>query len=198
MAQDYECSDKMFRLGWLEDAVAEACLSNLAKIADGLKGQGAYESDTIAICVEPLLRGLGWETLNHNEVDRAPSGNHPDFELYGRGKDPEATPKRVAVIEVKSLDTPDRYLRQNASEQLYGYVRERLARLPNKSDWVVMLGDQPIVCGVVTNGKSWLIYDFHGEGHQDLKCEFNLQGQSDVRMFVKSLGKRELLNRLGL
>ena len=81
MAQDYECSDKMFRLGWLEDAVAEACLSNLAKIADSLKGQGAYGSDTIAIFVEPLLRGLGWETLNHNEGDRAPSGNHPDPEI---------------------------------------------------------------------------------------------------------------------
>jgi len=197
MAQDYEWSDKVFRLGWLEGEVAQSCLSKLAKIADSLKGEGAFESDTIAIFVEPLLRGLGWETLDHNEVDRAPSGNYPDFELYGGGKGPEATPKRVAVMEVKSLETGDRYLRQNAYEQLCVYVRERLARLPSKSERVVMLGDQPIVCGVVTNGRSWQIYDFHGES-LDPKCEFNLQGTPDVRMFVKSLGKRELLNRLGL
>jgi predicted type IV restriction endonuclease len=192
MNHDYDHSKEVFfRLGWLEEdeEKADTYLSDLAEIADRLKGEGAFELDTTAIFVEPLLRGLGWETLDHDQVDRAPGGNYPDFELYGRGK-------RVAVIEVKSLEAGDRYLRKNAYEQLYGYALERLRRLP-KQDWVAMLRDQPIMCGVVTNGRSWQIYDFHGES-QDLKCEFDLQRNPDKRMLVASLGRYQLLARLGI
>jgi predicted type IV restriction endonuclease len=191
MNHDYDHSNEVFfRLGWLEDKrTADTCLSDLAKRAERLKGEGVFELDTIAIFVEPLLRGLGWDTLDHDQVDRAPGGNYPDFELFGRGK-------RMAVVEVKSLETGDRYLQKNAYEQLYGYALERLRRLP-KQDWVVMLRDQPIVCGVVTNGRSWQVYDFHGE-RQDLKCEFDLQRNPDKRMLVASLGRLQLLARLGI
>ena len=177
--------------------MAGTCLSDLARIADQLKDQGAYESDTIAIFVETLLRGLGWETLDHNEVDRAPSGEYPDFELYYG--DSDGLTKRVAVIEVKRLDTDDRYLRTEAYDQLYGYVVERL-KSPDKPEigvTGVTLGGKPILCGVVTNGKSWHVYDFRGE-RQEPRCEFKLQDSSGKQTFIDTLARRQLLSRLGL
>ena len=85
MIDNHEWSNELFRFGWLETKLADACLSTLAGIADRLRGLGAFELDTIAIFVEPLLRGLGWETLDHNQVDRAPAGPHADFELWSDG-----------------------------------------------------------------------------------------------------------------
>jgi hypothetical protein len=197
MKHNYQCSNELFRLGWLElenEKMIDACLNDLAGIAAHLKGEGAFESDTIAIFVEPLLRGLGWETLNHDEVDRAPRGNYPDFELYCT--DCDGTIKRVAVIEVKSLDTGDPYLRREALEQLYGYVTKRL-NFPGKPEWVVTLKDKPVLCGIVTNGKSWHIYDFHGEC-QEHRCDFELQDSSRKQTFIDALGRRHLPSRLGL
>jgi hypothetical protein len=189
MDQDYGHSNELFHLGWLEDEkMANVYLGDLARIAGRLECEGgASELDTIAILVEPLLRGLGWETLNHDEVDRAPA---PDYELWG--KDRGGTNKKVAIIEVENFHTRTPHLRQHAYEQLRGYVVKRL-----NSESVVKLGGEPFLCGVVTNGRSWHIYDFHGQS-QNLKCEFELGGDSDKGKFLASLDKGQLLRRLGL
>jgi hypothetical protein len=197
MNHDYDHGKEVFyRLGWLEEEMADTYLNDLANIADRLVGEGAFELDTTAMFVEPLLRGLGWETLDHDQVDRAPGGNYPDFELYGRGKDRDATIKRAAVIEVKGLETKDPFLRKDAYEQLRGYAHRRLSNLPNH-DWVVMLRGQPTMCGVVTNGRNWRIYDFCG-GSREFRCCFGLQAKRDRATFLEILGRRQLLTRLGI
>ena len=188
MIDNHEWSNELFRFGWLETKLADACLSTLAGIADRLRGLGAFELDTIAIFVEPLLRGLGWETLDHNQVDRAPAGPHADFELWSDG----AIKKRVVVIEVEPLDALDRHLREHAYEQVCGYVAN-----PERPDDVLRLEGEAYVYGAVTNGKSWRVYEFHGE-QQELKCEFDLRDNPDVPTFVDTLGRRQLLRRLNL
>lgn len=195
MRHNFERTDELFCKGWLQGRTSDDCLSKLARIADELKGEGAFESDTIAIFVEPVLRGLGWETLNHEEVDRAPRGNYPDFELY---TDSDGAMKRVAIIEVKTLDADDRYLRTKALEQLYRYV-SRCLKFPGKPEWIVRLTGNPIVCGVVTNGKCWHIYDFHGDPpERESKCDFELQDISRKQTLIETLGRRELASRMGL
>ena len=194
---DYDHSKEVFfRLGWLEEEMADTYLSDLANLADRLVGEGAFELDTTAIFVEPLLRGLGWETLDHGQVDRAPGGNHPDLELYGRGEGRDATIKRAAVIEVKGLETRDPYLREDAHEHLRGYAHRRLNNLPNH-DWVVMLRGQPTLCGVVTNGRTWRICDFCGRS-REFRCCFGLQAKRDRATFLEILGRGQLLTRLGI
>jgi hypothetical protein len=190
---DYGRSDDVFRFGWLEDSnLAHSCLRMLEGKAEQFRGAGVYESDAAAIFVEPLLRGLGWETLNHNQVDRAPRGPYPDYELFENRK---FGAKRVAVMEVKKLDTPRLDLQTKDYEQLCGYVEKCLEGSYGKPEWVVRLRGEPIVCGVVTNGTHWLIYDFHGE-HSNLKCEFDLQGSPDVRAFMEALSRQRLIGRL--
>jgi hypothetical protein len=180
---NFAYSNEVFRIGWLLDKkLAETYLQALSALASDLAGRGVYESDTAAIFVEPLLRGLGWETLNHDEVDRAPRGHYPDYELYGQ--DRKGTPKRLAVIEVEGLDTPDNYLRREALSQLAGYARG--AHNPER---VLILDGNRVVRGVVT--------DFVNK-QQTPVCEFELRNNADSSSFVKGLGRDYLIQRFGL
>jgi hypothetical protein len=188
---NFAYSNEVFRIGWLPDKkLAETYLQALSALASDLAGRGVYESDTAAIFVEPLLRGLGWETLNHDEVDRAPRGHYPDYELYG--KDREGTPKRLEVIEVKGLDTPDDYLQTEALNQLAEY-----ARVAHNPEQVFMLDGNRVVRGVVTNGTFWHVYDFVNE-QQTPVCEFELGNIAGLSSFVKGLGRDHLIQQFGL
>lgn len=191
-------SNGVFSLGWLEDPrLASGCVSSLAKIASHLKGTGAYESDTAAIFVEPVLRGLGWETLDHDEVDRAPRGPYPDYTLYG--KDGQGTPKLLAIIEVKRLDYPAQHLWVSPYKDLHRYIVRRFGNPKFVVESVVAPNGEPVVCGVVTNGRSWHVYDFRGEKCDAIKKHnFDLGGRPDLRAFVETLGRGQLGHRLGL
>ncbi|PYV27279.1 MAG: hypothetical protein DMG24_04950, partial [Acidobacteria bacterium] len=96
------------------------------------------------------------------------------------------------VIEVEPLDALDRHLREHAYEQVCGYVAN-----PERPDDVLRLEGEAYVYGAVTNGKSWRVYEFHGE-QQELKCEFDLRDNPDVPTFVDTLGRRQLLRRQNL
>lgn len=191
--EDFGYSNELFRLRWLEDErLAGNSLSLLAGLASSLKGEGVYEADTAAIFVEPLLRGLGWDTLDHDQVDRArPGMEDPDYELYAKASN--HVPKSVAILEVKQLEADELYLRGDAFEQLRKYVLNPLG----KPEWVVMEDGRRVVRGAVTNGRWWHVYEFHGDQY-NLRCEFDLQSNPDVRGFLESLGRHQLLSRLGL
>jgi hypothetical protein len=192
----HEHSNGLVSLEWLQKDMATTYLNILAEKANRLLDQGgAYELDTAAIFVEPLLRGLGWDTLDHEKVDRAPAGPYPDVELYGTEGD--STAKRVAAIEIKRLDTDDAFFRTSALDQLHRYVSYCLSGSVGKPDWVLKLRNEPIICGVLTNGRWWLAYDFHGKG-RELKCDFNLQSTQDLQAFRQTLERSHLLKRLGL
>jgi len=64
-------SNDLFVLGWLEHPkLVTGCLAVLREKAAHYRLQGAFEADTQAMFVEPMLRGLGWDTLDHEQVDR--------------------------------------------------------------------------------------------------------------------------------
>lgn len=64
-------TDDVLSLGWLRDPCsAVACTNLLADKARSYSGRGLSEEDTRAIFVEPLLRGLGWDTLDNDHLGR--------------------------------------------------------------------------------------------------------------------------------
>ncbi len=193
---DYTHGDDLFRLGWLEDGkLREGNLRLLVGIASQLaKKRGAAEEDTGAIFVEPLLRGLGWETLDHDEVSRAPRGECPDYELYAGSVDRRSLPKRVVVLEVKRLDVDNRdqyFQSTGALRELRKYVRKGPSGTPNKLDQVVLVEGERAVFGAVTDGPRWHVYEVRGE-REDLICNFDLRDTPSVQKFADVLGKQKL------
>src|SRR5439155_7310120 len=144
--------------------------------------------DTIAIFVEPLLRGLGWETLDHNQVDRAPAGPHADFELWSDG----AIKKRVVGYR---SGAPGCIGPTSSRTRLRAGLW--LCRKPREAGRCFEIRGRGICLRGGDNGKSWRVYEFHGE-QQELKCEFDLRDNPDVPTFVDTLGRRQLLRRLNL
>jgi predicted type IV restriction endonuclease len=193
-------SDDLFRLGWLnEPKLASRCLTILREKADRYKRQGVQELDTQAIFVEPLLRGLGWDTLDHDQVDREYPRGGPvvaDIHLMGAGK-------VAAVIEVKILHAPDL---AKAYDQLRRNVFERLfsGQDPHNQEVRLELDGMPFVRGVVTNGVSWNVYDFNpgvaelAPAQHTRVCEFDLRDNPDPGRFIQVLGRSQLLNLLRL
>jgi hypothetical protein len=203
-------SDDLFRLGWLEDPKLELARKGVTELADKAKnyaGQGVFEDDTRAIFVETLLRGLGWDTLEHDEVDRELPGDHPpigDIHLFG--KDLQAISKVAEVIEVKALD--EHNLISKAYWQLHRDIHDRLFTAGNDFTRKVLLrfDGRPTVRGVLTTGASWITYhfdpnteDLNAKEHKPV-CEFELQGGTDaaVSAFVGAIGRRHLLGALCL
>jgi hypothetical protein len=203
-------SDDLFRLGWLDDHnLASPCLTALAEKAALYRNvkeyQGVFEDDTRAIFVEPLLRGLGWDTLNHCQVDREfPAGKGNIIgDIWLVGRDHEKQGKIAVAMEVKSLESdPGRML--EAYQQLRSNVLENLFKASPGSrnePFRLELDGKPFVRGVVTNGNSWTVYDFAPsvpEPHEPV-CKFDLQdGSEQVALFVRAIGRQHLLNKLGL
>src|SRR2546427_11855034 len=113
-------SDEVFRLGWLDDpepGLAERCLAFLREKAAQYAGQGVFEEDTKAIFVEPLLRGLGWDTLDCKQVGREYPRRDPLGDIGLCGKDQNNALKIAALIEAKPLDAPPEYMRDTAYSQ---------------------------------------------------------------------------------
>jgi hypothetical protein len=202
-------TDDLFRLGWLDDTkLASDCLRTLAEKAAQYRDAGAYELDTQAIFVEPLLRGLGWDTLDHNQVDREYNREGATIgDIHLGGKDHQGTWKAAAIIEVKRLDKSAHYMEGRAYSQLRGCVLKKLfsASSGSHNEGIRLQFDGKwFVCGVVTNGATWRVYDFdpsvehlRTKNHTPL-CKFELQTNSDVSELVQAIGRNHLLNRFGL
>jgi hypothetical protein len=201
-------SNDLFILGWLEDPdLANDCLAILRDKAARYRTQGVYEDDTRAIFVETLLRGLSWDTLDHEQVDRESNREEPTIaDIHLGGKNPQRIWKVAAIIEAKRLDASPSGLRL-AYVQLRGYVLNTLFNAPagsNNEKMRLQLDGEPFVRGVVTNGACWSVYDFDPavvdvppENHLEI-CDFELQGDGDPSQLIRALGRNYLLNRLGL
>src|SRR5205807_551721 len=93
-------SDDVFRLGWLDGSEVDSdCLQWLAERVERYRKLGLGENDTVAIFVEPLLRGLGWDTLDVDQVNRESQGGWPINDLHLLGKDQGGNRKVAVVIE---------------------------------------------------------------------------------------------------
>ncbi len=194
--------DEVFRLGWFEDkGLRKRCLEFLAEKSRQYAGAGVLEDDTRSIFVEPVLRGLGWDTLDHEQVDREQPGDRRggivgDIHLTHGGR-------LLAVIEAKPLHDPRI---ADADEQLRRYVVENLFLAPPGTHNAGMrfeFGGKYFVRGAVTNGELWKVYDFtRGVANpaEDVRlvCEFALQGGVGAEDLLRTLGRRHLLRELGL
>ncbi|HZT71825.1 MAG TPA: hypothetical protein VFC10_19015 [Terriglobia bacterium] len=120
---------------------------------------------------------------------------YPDYKLYV--KDNDGTQKTVAIIEAKNLITRVPYLQTTAREQLEDYIRDHFEQATNEPNEVASRDGEPVVCGIVTNGRWWYTRDFR-LGVAESWCEFELADSFDPLAFLKMLGRKELPNRLGL
>ena len=202
-------TDDLFRLTWLlDDSKSESAADGLKMLARKAAQYisdpkaGVFELDTQAIFVEPVLRGLGWDTLNPYQVDRAPRGAYVDVELWVPHRDAS---KRVAIIEVKKLSRAEEWQHvrvrgQSAYEQLKEYA---LSLLTVDSRSLAAPNSTPTLCGVATNGACWVVYDFDRSverllpsEHQAI-CEFDV-GSPNAPALVEAIGREPLPQRLGL
>ena len=172
MPHDPALGEETLRLGWLlrPDPVDELLL-HLARTAGGLRKAGVYEADTRAIFVEPILRGLGWDTLDHDSVDRERSGlPDPDYWLTANGY-------LLAAIEVKALrDGAESSPKRKDDDQLAKYIaaahiaaKEMRLSIPAKKG-------ANLLRGVLTDGDHWIVRQFRG-GSPDpdfADCDFSL------------------------
>lgn len=185
-------TDEIFRLGWLQSLrSAKAGISLVAEMLGEYSLKGLCEEDTRAVFVEPVLRGLGWDTLDIRQVGRESRRAHQlgDMQLLYESK-------VAVVIEIKSLDHE---LRQREIAQLEKDVRQRLigaGGMSNSERWNqehrFECDGRVFVYGVLTNGARWLVYDFTTECTRDnntpldtkalLKSDCNLRGSDDFRV----------------
>jgi hypothetical protein len=71
------CIDPILKLGWINSEEGPALARRLADKGEQNAGTTQSEADTIAIFVEPVLRGLGWDTLTWAEVSRESRREYP-------------------------------------------------------------------------------------------------------------------------
>jgi hypothetical protein len=161
----------MYDLRWLLND-SDLALEELGKIAQKAKDyeeRGLSEWSTAAIFVEPILRGLGWETLDDDDVWRESRGRiqFADFALL-------SDKKILALIEIKSL-WPD-FKFDKEKDELVSLTK------PKNRHWVgqllaygnkFLVGQIPkgftarpcrrnggvFLRGILTNGVHWLVYD---------------------------------------
>jgi hypothetical protein len=198
-------TDFVLQIGWMihDPERASAGLRILLEMARACRPLHISEADTKAIFVEPLVRGLGWDTLDIDQVNRESQRGRPVADLHLLGKDREGKRKLASAIEVKPLDSTDL---GPAYSQLSRNVRERLFAGSDTYNQEVrlQLGGEPFVRGVVTSGACWSVYDFDPtvvsvppEDHIEI-CHFELQGDERPSQLIQLLGRNHLLNRLGL
>jgi hypothetical protein len=152
-------TDLVFRLGWLEDP--ETASSGIKVLQAWVHENQEFcsEADTKPV-VEAMLRGLGWDTLG-GDVAREGDCNLGDFHLYYEKKDENY--RRIAIlIEAEPLHYERERLKGEHLHQLNRYVR-RLVEAREGSGWISMhrleRDSKVFVCGVLTNGQLWWIYD---------------------------------------
>jgi hypothetical protein len=155
------------QLGWLTGASATSLdiLVWLGRKAREAVGLGPSEWDTASVVVEPILRGLGWDTLDFNQVwreNRSPRTQLADIQLVQKKK-------IVVLIEVKqlsyTLDKDSDKLKSLTDPQKDQFVGQLWAygnRLLNDSQFEqkrCVRNREQFLWGLLTNGRVWLLYD---------------------------------------
>lgn len=200
-------SDHLFRLGWLtcEPVVALTLARDLAGKAEAYRNLSIGEASTIAIFVEPILRGLSWDTLDIDQVgseSRRPE-QVGDIHLYTGSRDD--TWSLRALLQVKDVACKNRDLENGKFiDELEKNVNERLMHGCDTHN--VKVRPTPVdgwlLRGVITNGRLWLLYDFlvgPGGNRREHLGRFELSeslDQQGVADFTNFLSRDAILRRL--
>ncbi len=198
-------SNDLLRIGWLDDpSAALPLVKGLARKAEAYKPRSIGEWSTASIFVEPLLRGLGWDTLDIEQVgreSRRPS-QVADIHLYAGS--PEGTWDLRLLLEVKDLTRREQDLESQALvETLRNNVRDRLFQ--GKNGYNARVRPTPVggwlLRGVLTNGRLWMIHDFSVAADTSPEVlhvgRFELSGSLDQRQIdnFRDLLSREVILR---
>ena len=159
-------ADQVLRLGWLQELnSATKGIRLLAAKSREYFPRGLSEEDTRAVFVEPVLRGLAWDTLDINDVGRESRRGDPlgDMQLLYDSK-------IAVVIEIKPLDRErlERYLGQLEGDVIDRLIEagkgRTLEQMNNSQKWNwkhrLKHNGNIFAYGVLTNGRNWSIYDF--------------------------------------
>lgn len=187
-------SDAVLRLDWMDASDAVDVARVLRELVER-NAKACSEADTGPMFVEPILRGLGWDTLGE-DVAREGPGRGPLGDTYLYWKDR----KMAVVIEMKALQNyKGKLQRKDFTGQLAPNVR-RLAAPETLEPWrreqrLVRAGDDDgrvFAYAVLTNGRCWKIYDFSAgrtAHYEDPLLDFDLLNADKAKW-------RELYSRL--
>jgi hypothetical protein len=150
--------DSILKLGWINSGQDPELARGLAEKAKENGETIQTEADTIAVFVEPILRGLGWNTLTWKEVSRDSRRRYSLGDMWLLAEDGR---KIAVMIEVRPLGL--RKLREKDRKQLAVYARglvETEEREYNRK-WRLDDGSGRVfLYGVLTTGDKWEVYDF--------------------------------------
>lgn len=152
--------DPILELGWISLDKDLKLARQLAAKAENYGKETQSQDDTEAIFVEPILRGLGWDTLTTKEVSRECQRSFPLGDLWLRAEDGS---KIAVIVEVQPISLRNFREKDRRKLELYarGLVEAEEGEPENNAKWRLEGGDGRIfLYGVLTNGGKWEIYDF--------------------------------------
>ena len=150
--------DPILKLGWINSDQDLKLACGLAEKAQKNAGATQTEADTIAVFVEPILRGLGWDTLTWTEVSRDSRRRYSLGDMWLLA---EKGRKIAVMIEVRHIGL--RRLREKDRRQLAVYARSLVETEEGEHNrkWRLDDGaDRVFLYGVLTTGEKWEVYDF--------------------------------------
>jgi hypothetical protein len=123
--------------GWTHDEL-QRCLTQKQQWVEQKTSKAPNEAATKNGCIEPILRALGWDTSDIDEVDpewgKTQAAGRADYALIS---EPGGHP--IAVLEAKSLTTT---ISDKDVAQTLQYAQL-----------------QQVTWAIVTNGRNWRLYD---------------------------------------
>ncbi|MGA3328857.1 MAG: hypothetical protein ABSF45_30775 [Terriglobia bacterium] len=150
--------DPILKLGWVNSDQDLKLACGLAEKAQKNAGATQTEADTIAVFVEPILRGLGWDTLAWTEVSRDSRRRYSLADMWLLA---EKGQKIAVMIEVRDIGL--RKLREKDRRQLAVYARSLVETEEGEHNRKWRLDDgagRVFLYAVLTNGEKWEVYDF--------------------------------------
>ena len=197
-------TNNLFELGWLGYERSDT-IKLLAAKADEYAGKGLSEWDTVSVFVEPVVRGLGWDTLDIRQVNRESRRREQLGDLNLLVSDEEGRKKLAVLIEAKQLDRSEL---DPSARQLQRDINERFLR-PTQEGYNPGLRlereGKVLLRGALTNGRRWLVYDFTAEcsarwNAGSLIGEFDISALNDeaARSIGEALGRNSILRWLRL
>ncbi len=136
-------------------------MNNLISLWNGSRYICIDESETIVNLVEPVLKSLGWDTGDSNEVEKANSDSHADFRLYKNGN-------MFAAIECKALHSSEFKIYSNLGAISYNSQSNKYENIDKDGVGQIRrysmeykrrgsLADP--FFAAITNGLRWVIFD---------------------------------------
>ncbi len=197
--------DPTLELGWIELDSDHKLAAQLAAKVETCRKETQSEADTLAIFVEPILRGLGWDTLSPQEVSRESPRKYPLSDLWLLA---ENGSKIAVLIEVKPIGF--RTFRDRDRRQLDVNARSLIevedGDLENDEKLCFDDGHGRIfLYGVLTSGGRWEVYDYGMQKAATdapavppkLLCKFDFAtGGDGLRELFSHLAKDAVVSKL--